>query len=147
MRLFLVLIYLFSASVLADIPSNTQDGEIAIVAGAGIRELSSQEIRRIFTLRQRLLSNNCPIKLVALPLTDSITKKFTRRVFDLYPYQLKRQWDRQIYSGRASSPEIVTSESDIIQFISHNLTALGYISTKSTCLTKHQGEIHVIAIY
>lgn len=147
MRLALLLICIFSTPAFATPHAELQQGRIAIIAGKNIDRLSNQEIHRIFTLRQKLLPNNEQVKLITLPLSNPITQQFTQKVFDLYPYQLKRHWDRQVYSGRAPAPVMVADEKDIIRYIINTPNALSYISTDSEFLIEYKGAVHVIATY
>lgn len=124
-----------------------QDNAIVIIANKHIASLSQQQVYRLFSLRQKLLPNNIPVKLVVQPLSAPITQHFTHKVFDLYPYQLKRMWDRQVFSGKAESPKVIQSETELIEFIIGTPNALGYVSNSSELLSKYQGEINVITFY
>lgn len=145
MRLLWVFICFFSISVFAETQAELQ--QVSIISGKNLDTLNNHEIHRIFTLRQRLLPNNKQVKLITLPLSHPITKLFTQKVFGLYPYQLKRHWDRQIYSGKAPSPHIAKNESEVIEFIIKNPNAISYISSNSKLLLEFKGVIHVIATY
>ncbi len=66
---------------------------------------------------------------------------FCRDVLKVYPHQLKKGWDRMEYTGRASIPRVVQSESELLKLVEQTSGAIGYISSSTPVL----GEgVHVI---
>lgn len=120
---------------------------IQIIAGSAIDAVSERQLQRYFSLRQKLLPNNQPVTLVRLPMESSITMQFTNRVFEVYPYQLQRIWDRQVYSGKAKAPASAKSEHELIGLIANTPNSLGYISADTPIPALLKGKVNVIAVY
>lgn len=146
-RLITLLSILLSCAVSAETQPQVPDSSIAIVANNKVDTLTNQQIYRLFSLRQKLLPSNVPVRLVIQPLSNPITQDFTQQVFDLYPYQLKRLWDRQVFSGKANLPKVIKDETELINFIIQTPHSLGYISNNPELLLKYQGELNVITLY
>lgn len=144
--LFLTAIFYLSALPLLAQESVAQHG-LKVIGGLNLDGLTEKQLQRFFSLRQRLSPQNRPISLVRLPLTSSATQQFSKSLFQLYPYQLQRIWDRQIYSGKAKAPVTVKSEQDMLALIASEPDALGYISHSTSIPEELKGKIHVLAIY
>lgn len=127
--------------------ASNQVQTVKIIAGSSITSASEMQLQRYFSLRQKLLPNNNPVTLVRLPMDDNVTTQFTSRVFDVYPYQLQRIWDRQVYSGKANAPEAVQSEQELIGIIAITPNSLGYISASTPIPDQLKGKVNVIAVY
>jgi hypothetical protein len=49
----------------------------------------------------------------------------------LYPRQLRRVWDRQLYSGTGQAPETVADEGEMRSKVGSTLGAIGYLSSET----------------
>lgn len=121
--------------------------KIAIISSKNIAALSEQQVRNFFSLKKKLLPNNIRVALVRLPLSHAATKSLCHNLYDLYPYQLQRQWDRQVFSGKAKAPQQVDNESEVFKLIMTYPNSLGYVSANSPLLAKYKGQVHVVAVY
>ena len=124
-----------------------KSAQVAVVTSSNLSVLTEQQIRSYFTLKQKLLPNKQKVRLVHLPLSNDISKQFTRKLFELYPYQLQRLWDRQVYSGKARPPKTVDDELLVLNYLVNNDNTIGYISAQSPLIAEFKGKINVIAVY
>lgn len=142
---------LIAAVYLSAFPLSAQEPAtphgLQVIGGTNLAKLTQEQLLRCFSLRQRLSPANRPISLVRLPLSDSTTQRFSKSLFQLYPYQLQRIWDRQIYSGKAKAPVTVESEQAMLAVVASEPDALGYISKSTSIPDDLKGKIHVLAIY
>ncbi|WP_085296883.1 hypothetical protein [Cognaticolwellia mytili] len=123
------------------------DSKIAIISSVNIVALNERQIRNLFSLKKKLLPNNTRAVLVRLPFSHDVSKIFCQNIYELYPYQLQRQWDRLVFSGKATAPKQANSESEVIKLVASYPNALGYISANSPLLTEYKGQINVVAVY
>ena len=91
-------------------------------------ELSAKQIRAIFSLRQKNWPDGQIIELVVMDDNNKLHKQFCLEALKLFPYQLSRIWERQIYTGTAIAPTIVNTEQEMLDTIINNPNAIGYTS-------------------
>lgn len=123
------------------------DDKVAIISSIDTAPLNAQQIRNLFSLKKKLLPNNLRAELIRLPLDHHASKLLCQNLYQLYPYQIQRQWDRRIFSGKATAPKQVTTESEVVQMVRTRENSLGYISANSPLLIEYKGQFNVIAVY
>ena len=52
---------------------------------------------------------------------------FAKRVLSIFPHQLRRAWDRLVYSGTGQAPITVDSTEAMLQAVASTTGAIGYI--------------------
>ena len=91
-------------------------------------QLNINTIRSIFSLRQKHWPDGQMIELVVMDNNAPLHKQFCLDTLNLFPYQLSRIWERQIYTGTAVAPTVVSSEQAMLESIKNNPNAIGYAS-------------------
>ena len=89
--------------------------------------LTSYKARAIFGGRIRSWPNGIPLKVFMFNTSNNIHKQMCREILNIFPRQLRRAWDRQIYSGITQGPFIVNSEDEMLKMIRSHKGAIGYI--------------------
>ncbi len=92
-----------------------------------ISALSTNELRAIFSLRVRNWPNGQPIRVIVRSEKDPDTLLFLREVLKMLPHQLRRQWDRIIYSGLGQGPLFVNSQEEMLEHVANTPGAIGFI--------------------
>lgn len=123
------------------------DNKVAIISSIDTAPLNAQQIRNLFSLKKKLLPNNLRAELIRLPLDHHASKLLCQNLYQLYPYQIQRQWDRRIFSGKAIAPKQAITESEVVQMVRTRKNSLGYISANSPLLIEYKGQFNVIAVY
>ena len=115
------------------------DGDIVILTHADVKagELSLSNLRAIFSIRQRSWDNKIPIKVYVLPDKNDIHQKFCKTVLKVYPYVLREQWDRLIFSGTGIPPTTVNSEDELREMVEATPGAIGYATINSPVLASN----------
>jgi hypothetical protein len=93
---------------------------------AGVASLTRNEARLFFTMRLKNWPNGTLVKVFVLPDNNPLHNRFSNEVLGLYPYQLRRVWDRQIFSGTGQAPTTVSSEQEMLERIATTPGAIGY---------------------
>lgn len=89
--------------------------------------LDSTALRAIFTLRKRRwTSDGRPVQVYVLKDDNPLHKAFVREQLKMFPYQLRQQWNRVIFSGTGSAPQDFDNEADLLQAIAASTDAIGY---------------------
>ncbi len=95
-------------------------------------DLNLANLRAIFTIRKRSWDDKTPIKVFVLPDQNPLHQKFCKSILKVYPYVLREQWDRLIFSGTGIPPTIVNNEQELQAIINATPGAIGYAPINST---------------
>lgn len=124
--LALVLLFLSAADVVAAEPVLIAQGT---VAGG---PLSLNTTRLIFSMQLTQWPDGTPVRVFVLPDDHALHRAFTKDLLSLYPRQLRRVWDRQLYSGTGQAPETVADEIEMRHRVATTPGAVGYLSKEMT---------------
>ena len=89
-------------------------------------ELSVTELRAIFSMRRRTWDDDSAIRVFVLPEHHPLHQSFCKSVLKVYPYVLRDQWDRIIFSGTGTPPTVVDSVEKLQQLVAKTPGAIGY---------------------
>ena len=81
----------------------------------------------IFSMRLRTWSNGAPTSVFVLSDNTPLHAEFTKKILDTFPYQLRRAWDRLVFSGTGQAPTEVNSIEEMYERISSTPGAIGYL--------------------
>ena len=104
----------------------SQAAELIANPGVSIDSLSASNARNIFTMRSQNWPDGSPIKVFVLRDENPLHKQFSKTHLHVFPYKLRRIWDRNIYSGTGNAPTTVDSEEEMIEAIATHPGAIGY---------------------
>ncbi|NCA69202.1 MAG: hypothetical protein EOM91_03700 [Sphingobacteriia bacterium] len=107
-------------------PAHAQD--LIAHPSTGVDSLSRNEARLLFTMRVKQWPDGTPVKVFVLPDNDALHGRFVSGLLELYPYQLRRVWDRQLFSGTGQAPVTVANEHEMMERVASNPGAIGYVS-------------------
>jgi ABC-type phosphate transport system substrate-binding protein len=109
---------------------SAQCGAVELITNPNVLEesLSRSMVRSIFTMRMTSWPSGMPIRVFVLGDKNKVHSSFSKRILGVFPHQLRRAWNRQIFSGTGQAPEKVTSEQEMLERISHTPGSIGYIS-------------------
>ena len=92
-----------------------------------LESLSKNALRAIFGMRLRTWPDNQPIKVFVFTDDNPIHASFAKSQLLIFPQQLRRAWDRLIYSGTGQGPNQVKSVEEMRNAIATTPGAIGYI--------------------
>ncbi|MES9993531.1 MAG: substrate-binding domain-containing protein [Candidatus Thiodiazotropha sp.] len=90
--------------------------------------LSRHTLRSIFSMRTTQWPDGKPIHVFVMGDKSSLHKEFSKQLLGLFPHQLRRAWNRQIYSGMGQAPIRVNSEYEMRKQVANTPGAIGYLS-------------------
>jgi hypothetical protein len=102
--------------------------KLATNAGVGVDALTQNQARLYFTMRLKAWPDGTPVKVFVLPDDNTLHREFSNQVLGLFPYQLRRVWDRQIFSGTGQAPITVSTEQEMRERLATTAGAIGYVS-------------------
>lgn len=98
-------------------------------AETGIRVLTRNEARLYMTMRLTEWPNGVPARVFVLPDNNPLHARICKTILGLYPYQLRRAWDRKVFSGTGQAPTTLASEIEMLEHVSSTRGAIGYASS------------------
>lgn len=93
---------------------------------AGVENLTRNEARLYLTMRLNEWPNGRHAQVFVLPDNHPLHEAVAKAILGLYPYQLRRAWDRQLFSGTGPAPITVATESEMIERVGRTPGAIGY---------------------
>ena len=102
----------------------------ALIANAsvGVESLSLNTTRLLFSMQLPQWPDGSAVRVFVLPDDHPRHRAFSKDLLTLYPRQLRRVWDRQLYSGTGQAPEIVADEEAMRKAVAGTPGAIGYLS-------------------
>jgi hypothetical protein len=84
-------------------------------------------LRGVFGMRVRAWPDGTPVRVFVLEDHNPVHQEFTKSVLQMYPYQLRQNWDRLLYSGTGQQPVTVGSEDELLRRVAETPGAIGYL--------------------
>jgi hypothetical protein len=114
-----------SAALLLSVEKAVGD-TLIVHPGVGVDSLSQNEARLYFSMRLNQWPDGQGVKVFVLPDNHPIHERVVKAILGLYPYQLRRVWDRQLFSGTGQAPVVVSTESELLDRVARTPGAIGY---------------------
>lgn len=81
----------------------------------------------VFSMRLRTWSDGSPTTVFVLGDSNPIHAEFSKTILDTFPYQLRRAWDRLVFSGTGQAPTEVNSLEEMRKRILSTPGSVGYL--------------------
>ncbi|MCG6964959.1 MAG: hypothetical protein LJE59_00430 [Chromatiaceae bacterium] len=101
--------------------------ELVVHPSVPEHDLTVNMARLVFTMRLLRWPNGKRVKVFVLPDQNPLHREFTKEALDLYPRQLRRVWDRNLYAGSGPVPVEVATVQDMARLVSETPGAIGYL--------------------
>jgi hypothetical protein len=92
-----------------------------------VERISFSTARMAFTMKLLLWPDGTRVRVFVLPDNDPLHREFVKRRLDLYPRQLRRAWDRRLYSGAGAVPTEVGSVDEMRLRLAETPGGIGYL--------------------
>lgn len=108
---------------------NAQEQRVVVIANSSVTsvDLSSNQLRKIFSMRQTIWPDGQPIRVYVLPSKSEAHIKLCKNVLKMFPYQIDRLWNKLAYSGLGETPIEVETAQRMKLKIASTPGAIGYI--------------------
>lgn len=90
--------------------------------------VSLNEARLYLSMRLRAWPDSTPVSVFVLPDDSPLHEEVTVSLLQVFPYQLRRAWDRQLFTGTGQAPTTVPTEAEMIRRVAETPGAIGYAS-------------------
>lgn len=116
--------------------ASTDDADVVVITHPSVSattfSLSENRVRAIFGLQVRHWPDGRAIRVFVFPDDSSLHHQFTKRFLGMYPYQLRRRWDRILFSGRGIAPTEISTSDEMVRQIANTPGAIGYVDRAAT---------------
>lgn len=101
--------------------------EIVVHPGVAQNAISLHTARLLFTMRLLRWPDGAKVRVFVLPDEHPLHRDFSKRSLDLYPRQLRRVWDRHLFSGSGAVPLEVDTVEEMLGRVARTPGAIGYV--------------------
>ncbi len=91
-------------------------------------KVSEDTVRALFTMRLRRCSDGVPVRVFVLPDRHPVHRDFAKTTLGVFPHQLRRAWDRLVFTGTGQAPREVANEAEMLEWVAKSPGAVGYVS-------------------
>lgn len=107
--------------------AHTQEIEVVVNPHVQKDDLSKNALRAIFGMRLRTWPDGTPIRVFVLDEHSQMHAKFAKKSLGIFPHQLRRAWDRLVFSGTGQAPFEVSTAKEMRASIATTPGAIGYL--------------------
>ncbi len=101
---------------------------VAVHSNIASDGLTRNELRAIFAMRRNTWGDGTPVQVFVLPDDNPVHRNFCKKILKIYPHQLRRIWDRNIFSGTGQAPIEVENLREMRDRLSETIGAIGYVT-------------------
>ena len=128
MQNFVLKKLLFSIALIFGSSSSNADALIVIVnQGNPVASLSDAEVKRIFLGKMKRFPSGAKVKPTDYKKGKSLRSTFYQKVAKKSVKDVENYWYRLVFTGKGVPPKPMSSAKDVINYVSENENAIGYI--------------------
>ncbi|MGR9045357.1 MAG: substrate-binding domain-containing protein [Gammaproteobacteria bacterium] len=90
--------------------------------------ISRNGLSAIFKMRLRHWKDGSPVTVFVLGDENPLHKLFCKQILNVFPHQMRRSWNKLVFSGTGQAPIQVNNQEEMIQKISTTPGAVGYLN-------------------
>jgi ABC-type phosphate transport system substrate-binding protein len=102
--------------------------DLVVNQAVSVETLSRSMVRSIFSMRMTSWPDGLPIQVFVLGDKTALHAEFSKQILGVFPHQLRRAWNRQIFAGTGQAPAKLESEEEMREMVAKTPGAIGYIS-------------------
>lgn len=99
---------------------------IIVNPGVPVSSITQQQLRAMFAMKLLQWPDGQAVRVFVLADDAPLHRAFSKELLGAYPYQLRQNWDRLVYSGTGQAPLLVDSEAEMLSQVARTPGALGY---------------------
>ncbi|WP_035479268.1 phosphate ABC transporter substrate-binding protein [Aliagarivorans marinus] len=117
--------------------------EVAVIVNsANGASIDQGDIKKLFLGKAKKFSDGSSATPVNLPANSALREAFDNQALGKSPQQMKSYWSKLIFTGKGQPPEELADDAAVIQWVTSNADAIGYIDAASAT-----ADVKVIATY
>ena len=131
LQIWLIVCLLFlTDSVDAVSPSDSVDLNSVypvINVNSAQKKISKNGLSAIFKMRLRHWSDGSDVTVFVLPDGDPLHKKFCKQILNVFPHQMRKNWNKLVFSGTGQAPIVLENKEEMIDRVRATPGAVGYL--------------------
>lgn len=108
-------------------PSLAQNIAVVVNPSVSVQKLSLNALRALFGMRLRVWDDGAPVTVFVLDDKNPTHRLFAKSKLNILPHQLRKSWDRLVFSGTGQAPIHVSSLEEMRVKVSSTPGAIGYL--------------------
>jgi ABC-type phosphate transport system substrate-binding protein len=106
--------------------------ELAVIVHPSLKlvGISKEEVSDIYLARTRTFPNGAEVERVDQESDSAARKQFMKGVLDLDEGEWKSFWAKQIFTGKAKPPQVLSGDAAVRDWVAVNPEGLGYVQGK-----------------
>ncbi|WP_231561642.1 substrate-binding domain-containing protein [Nitrosococcus oceani] len=128
----IVIRFIFIVFIFFNVIQEVNAQEVVVNPDVPETRLTRNTLRAIFSMRLRTWPDGSLIKVFVLSDNSPLHIQFSKKILNIFPYQLRRTWDRLVYSGTGQAPIEVNSIKEMSNKVASTPGAIGYLSSENT---------------
>ena len=110
-----------------------EDGFVLVVNSSNPgTSLRRADVGRLFLKKTTMWQHSVKVAPVDQRSDSAVRDTFSQRIHGKNAAKVKSYWQRLIFSGRATPPPEVRSDREVLDFVSRNAGAIGYVSSTAS---------------
>ncbi|MCL7422308.1 MAG: hypothetical protein M8364_15565 [Methylobacter sp.] len=129
LTLFVLLLNQFAS---AAPPVNEQQNIVIPVINSTNQQdsISRNGLSAIFKMRLLRWNDGSAVTVFVLNDDDPLHKQFCKQILNVFPHQMRRNWNKLVFSGSGQAPILVESKTEMIEKIANTPGSVGYLNLK-----------------
>ena len=110
-------------------PASHGDETVVLIAhpSVALDTINKNRLRAIFAMRETRWPDDTPVRVFVLPDRHPVHRQFCKEPLSIYPFILRRHWDRLTFTGTGPMPSTVSDETDMLKKVGQTPGSLGYV--------------------
>jgi hypothetical protein len=122
-------------------PKDLYADDLLVNSATTVDNISRNKARLYFSQRLTRWPDGTIITLVVLPDNNPLHINFSKKILGLYPYQLRRAWDRQLFTGTGQAPITAENAAEARKIVALIPGSLSYVSVGGSNQKIRQMEV------
>jgi len=124
LKILLLIVALYFAP---STPCSAQNIEIIVNPDVPSHSLSMTAARVLFGMRLRVWETGSPVTVFVLDDREPLHRLFVKTKLNILPHQLRKSWDRLVFSGTGQAPVKVADWEEMKKKVATTPGAVGYL--------------------
>ncbi|WP_231383568.1 substrate-binding domain-containing protein [Methylobacter luteus] len=92
--------------------------------------ISRNGLSAIFKMRLLRWNDGSAVTVFVLNDDDQLHRQFCKQILNVFPHQMRRNWNKLVFSGSGQAPILVESKEEMIEKIANTPGSVGYLNLK-----------------
>ena len=92
------------------------------------QSISQNGLGAIFKMRLRRWQDGVPVTVFVINDKSPLHQKFCKKILNVFPHQMRRVWDKAVFSGSGQAPIQLENAQAMLEKISSTPGAIGYLN-------------------